>query len=98
PTKSTLFPYTTLFRSKINKQIRKQERILKKETLSFDEYQQFEADLIKQSLYDKYLLKELTSNFETELNSINKEISILTDQIQVLDRKSTRLNSSHVKI
>jgi len=69
---------------KINKQTRKQERILKKETLSIEEYQQFEADLIKQSLYDKHLLKELNGNFETELNSINKEISILTDQIEIL--------------
>ncbi|KAA5531995.1 RluA family pseudouridine synthase [Paenimyroides baculatum] len=69
---------------KINKQIRKQERILKKEALSIEEYQQFEADLIKQSLYDKHLLKELTGNFEAELNSINKEISILTDQIEIL--------------
>lgn len=68
----------------INKQTRKQERILKKETLSIEEYQQFEADLIKQSLYDKHLLKELTKTFETELNSINKEISILTDQIELL--------------
>lgn len=69
---------------KINKQIRKQERILKKEALSIDEYKQFEADLIKQSLYDKHLLKELTGNFEAELNSIKKEISILTDQIEIL--------------
>ena len=69
---------------KINKQTRKQERILKKETLSIEEYQQFEADLIKQSLYDKHLLKELTKTFETELNSINKEIFILTDQIEIL--------------
>lgn len=69
---------------KINKQTRKQERILKKEILSVDEYQQFEADLIKQSLYDKHLLKELTRNFETELNSINKEIFILIDQIEIL--------------
>lgn len=69
---------------KINKQIRKQERTLKKETLSIEEYQQFEADLIKQSLYDKHLLKELNGNFEAELNSIKKEISILTDQIETL--------------
>lgn len=69
---------------KINKQTRKQERILKKETLSIEEYQQFEADLIKQSLYDKHLLKELTSNFEAELNSIKKDIFILIDQIEIL--------------
>lgn len=79
---------------KINKQIRKQERILKKEILSVDEYQQFEADLIKQSLYDKHLLKELTSNFETELNSIKKEISILTDQIEILKNlRKTKSNT-----
>ena len=78
---------------KINKQTRKQERILKKEILSIDEYQQFEADLIKQSLYDKHLLKELTGNYETELNSIKKEISILTDQIEIL--KNLRKSKSN---
>lgn len=69
---------------KINKQLRKEERILKKELLSVDEYQQFEADLIKQSLYDKHLLKQLNSNFETELNTIKNEISVLTNQIEAL--------------
>ncbi|MEG0916527.1 MAG: pseudouridine synthase [Myroides sp.] len=79
---------------KINKQRRKQERILKKETLSINEYQQFEADLIKQSLYEKHLLKELTGNFEAELNSINKEISILTDQIELLKNlRKTKSNA-----
>lgn len=79
---------------KINKQIRKQERILKKEILSVEEYQQFEADLIKQSLYDKHLLKESVGNFEAELNSINKEISILTDQIELLKNlRKTKSNA-----
>lgn len=79
---------------KINKQTRKQERILKKEILSVDEYQQFEADLIKQSLYEKHLLKELTNTFETELNSIKKEIFILTDQIEILKNlRKTKSNA-----
>lgn len=79
---------------KINKQTRKQERILKKEILSIDEYQQFEADLIKQSLYDKHLLKESVGNFEAELNSIRKEISILTDQIEILKNlRKTKSNA-----
>jgi len=79
---------------KINKQSRKQDRTLKKDLLSNDEYQQFEADLIKQSLYDKHLLKELTGNFETELNSIKKEISILTDQIEILKNlRKTKSNA-----
>jgi len=79
---------------KINKQSRKQDRSLKKDLLSVDEYQQFEADLIKQSLYDKHLLKELTSTFETELNSIKKEISILTDQIEILKNlRKTKSNA-----
>lgn len=79
---------------KINKLIRKQERILKKETLSIEEYQQFEADLIKQSLYDKHLLKQIINNFEAELNSIKKEISILTDQIELLKNlRKTKSNA-----
>ena len=79
---------------KINKKSRKEERLLKKEILSVEEYQKFEADLIKQSLYDKHLLKELTNNFETELNSIKKEISILTDQIEILKNlRKTKSNA-----
>jgi len=79
---------------KINKQSRKQDRTLKIDLLSIEEYQQFEADLIKQSLYDKHLLKELTGNFETELNSIKKEISILTDQIEILKNlRKTKSNA-----
>ncbi|SFN35309.1 tRNA pseudouridine32 synthase / 23S rRNA pseudouridine746 synthase [Paenimyroides ummariense] len=79
---------------KINKKSRKEERLLKKEILSVEEYQKFEADLIKQSLYDKHLLKELTNNFETELNSIKKEISILTNQIEILKNlRKTKSNA-----
>ncbi len=79
---------------KINKQLRKQDRALKKEILSIEEYQKFEADLIKQSLYDKHLLKELTNTFETEINSIKKEISILTDQIEILKNlRKTKSNA-----
>src|SRR5690606_7782561 len=56
--------------------------------------QKFEADLIKQSLYDKHLLKELTNTFETEINSIKKEISILTDQIEILKNlRKTKSNA-----
>lgn len=79
---------------KINKQSRKQDRTLKKDLLSVDEYQKHEADLIKQSLYDKHLLKELTNTFEAELNSIKKEISILTDQIEILKNlRKTKSNA-----
>lgn len=79
---------------KINKQLRKQDRALKKEILSIEEYQKFEADFIKQSLYDKHLLKELTNTFETEINSIKKEISILTDQIEILKNlRKTKSNT-----
>lgn len=79
---------------KINKQFRKQERTVKKEQLSVDEYQQFEADLIKQSLYDKHLLKTLTDSFQSKESLINKNIAALAQKIDFLkDQRKTKSNA-----
>src|SRR5690606_40988799 len=87
-TSFTLFPYTTLFRS-----------------LSTNELVFIFADLphrdrLYQSLYFNRLgklLKGLLVKICTRLKRIHRDLTNL-DKINTADRKSTRLNSSHVKI
>src|SRR5690554_7354072 len=79
PPKSTLFPYTTLFRSlNINRNTVRyyfeMEELLPRTTIYFNNYGDF-MDLIKEYC--------------------NQGLNVRTI---FLDRKSTRLNSSHVRI
>src|SRR5690606_41791624 len=76
PPRSTLFPYTTLFRSPANSSV----RILIDNKVLTTGYPEFHFDKGKDAVirigYAENLMRNTTS----------------------LDRKSTRLNSSHVKI
>lgn len=78
---------------KANKQSRKQERLSKQEQLSEEAYQNLEANLIKQSLHDKHLLKTLTNEFENKEQTINETLSVLTKKIDSL--KEQRKNQSN---
>src|SRR5699024_12003310 len=85
PPRSTLFPYTTLFRSAIGPSI------------GFDRYQvnQIVIDQIP-SHYQAQVctkLKQTNDQYLLDLKKLNQ--LILIDRA---DRKSTRLNSSHVSI
>src|SRR5690554_7685571 len=75
PPRSTLFPYTTLFRSEISKKIQKQ----------WKESGRVPADK-RQPLWDEF----------SKLN--NRIFSKFKRELIPQDRKSTRLNSSHVRI
>src|SRR5690606_40419846 len=86
PPRSTLFPYTTLFRSNcwseaviycINQE-KNGQKIKKKEPKSYLNY----IPILKQHILYPY----------------NYELSTIVKTIKIVDRKSTRLNSSHVKI
>src|SRR5699024_11496603 len=81
--KSTLFPYTTLFRSKL----------MEENYISFENYfldgTKIEADANRYT----FVWKKSTLNYEEKLK---KKIEETLEHIQ--DRKSTRLNSSHVSI
>ncbi len=79
---------------KNNKQKRKEERLLKKQQLSVADFQQLEADLIKQSLYDKHLLKTLIEKHTKAVNEIQKEISVFIDEIdQLKNLRKTKSNA-----
>src|SRR3712207_7359786 len=78
PPRSTLFPYTTLFRSKYMADL---EKLIKFEGYYDDARTEFEA-----------LKKKLQHNVAKDLEYHKEDIR------QMLDRKSTRLNSSHANI
>src|SRR5690606_41784490 len=93
--RSTLFPYTTLFRSSPN------------QTIQLRTASDFANTLKIHVNYLNKVLKETTGKTTTEIiaSRINQEAKILLRQttwniseIAYSDRKSTRLNSSHVKI
>src|SRR5688572_31280605 len=68
PSRSTLFPYTTLFRSKV---------LASTESLSWKTY---------------VSLSDLKDRFFDQISTVS------WTQIFIIDRKSTRLNSSHSQI
>src|SRR3712207_7053687 len=79
PPRSTLFPYTTLFRSQVTKQLHKLVNVLKIRDLEPDET----------------IARELAVFKIAADGAARQEI---LQFVQILDRKSTRLNSSHANI
>src|SRR3989442_7027727 len=78
PPRSTLFPYTTLFRSLLDPGVRIEHRLdLRRPDL--------EARSVDHAL-------EAVGNEEVAL------VVVVADRLKRIDRKSTRLNSSHVRI
>lgn len=69
---------------KQNKERRACLREEKKSNLNAYEYELFEADLIKQSLYDKYLLKLLTEKWEAVIEDIKAQLSSYKNRIDAL--------------
>ena len=69
---------------KQNKGIRARLREEKKISLYAHEYELFEADLIKQSLYDKYLLKLLTEKWEAVIEDVKAQLSSYETRIDAL--------------
>ncbi len=69
---------------KQNKDSRALLRAEKKSKLDANEYKLFEADLIKQSLYDKYLLRVLTEKWEEILEDTKTQLSPYELRIEAL--------------
>ncbi|UUV20998.1 RluA family pseudouridine synthase [Paenimyroides aestuarii] len=69
---------------KLHKEQRKQKRIAYKETATAEEFQLIEADLIKQSLHEKHLLRVLTANYQSKENEISNQIAGFQDKINHL--------------
>src|SRR3712207_8334601 len=85
PPRSTLFPYTTLFRSSKNK---------KKVVISNEE----EANAIIDQLNKGEFQVQSIKNTEKNKNPLAPFTTSTMQQDAYKDRKSTRLNSSHANI
>src|SRR3712207_7300170 len=111
PPRSTLFPYTTLFRSYIRDVILPGAKVNPKgmnENIRYIQYQQksFSLDFDDLILFAIYILDNFKEAREYWANQFNY---IMVDEtqdcnkhdwelVEILDRKSTRLNSSHANI
>lgn len=69
---------------KANKDHRKQLREILRKNLHLEAYELEEVNLIKQSLYDKRLLKTLTSQWEETLTDIRKKLAEYDAGIEML--------------
>src|SRR5690554_7064211 len=87
PPRSTLFPYTTLFRSS-------EANLIEIADDFAEEYEE-----LNRRTYAEYKTKGISNQVRNEALALTKEIKgFKTQAVQGLDRKSTRLNSSHVRI
>src|SRR2546426_9243017 len=86
PPRSTLFPYTTLFRSDCEPQKPSNQRRRRRTRQS-----------LKETLVDHFDIGVEAGKAQRRSNAVNQRRNP-PDPTQVLDRKSTRLNSSHLVI
>src|SRR5438552_13939246 len=81
PPSSTLFPYTTLFRSELRSLADTFNEMLDRLESSFGRLAQFAADIAHE--------------LRTPINNLRGEAEVALSKARTPDRKSTRLNSSH---
>ena len=79
---------------KVNKKERKHQREVISTTLSQEEIQFFEEDLVKQSLRDKYEFRKLTEEIEADRSELIKQINEFENTINSL--KEERKNKSNL--
>src|SRR3712207_6912126 len=93
PPRSTLFPYTTLFRSDIERTVRTRLRSLRATLgLSLDEL------AARTNLSPSTISRIETGKRTISLDVLVPLATALHVNLDQLDRKSTRLNSSHANI
>lgn len=79
---------------KVNKADRKRQRIEKSATLTIENFNEFEADLVKQSLRDKYEFRKLTEELEVEKSTLLNEINDFDAKINSLkEERKIKSNS-----
>src|SRR5690606_41916983 len=95
--RSTLFPYTTLFRSSCGTTIegRFQASPLSRLTA---EQRDFVVTFLKVRGNLREMERELGVSYPTVRNRLDGVLKALGYEVEREDRKSTRLNSSHVKL
>src|SRR3712207_9048210 len=94
PPRSTLFPYTTLFRS--------DSIVNASNILVTGSGSSYHTSLIVSMMGSRFLKKRfepvMASEFQYNMDSIDKDTVVIAISQSGEDRKSTRLNSSHANI
>src|SRR3712207_5194087 len=90
PPRSTLFPYTTLFRSARREDITRVYANIGKAIAAYERRIGFAP-----SRFDRYVDAELAGRAHTPESALSRDEEA---GLRLLDRKSTRLNSSHANI
>src|SRR5207249_9919209 len=95
PPQSTLFPYTTLFRSRVQSSVRETVWDQDLNTTFFRIFQETLTNIIRHAHATRVdvRLMETANSFVLDVRDNGRGISE-----EEIDRKSTRLNSSHVSI
>lgn len=79
---------------KDNKESRRKLRDEQKGILNADAYALFEAEMVKQSLYDKHLLKQLTDNWTNTLAEMQAKLAPFEERIEALkEERKERSNA-----
>src|SRR5699024_12116742 len=91
---STLFPYTTLFRSDTDGVISWMVQSGREVYTPVCDYREKEMNFSRFSSFDAVVTDEKNLRVPSDQSDVNNQV----DLIVVPDRKSTRLNSSHVSI
>lgn len=81
---------------KTQKQDRKVQRLAQKASLTPQEYQEMEADLIKQSLRDKHQLNVLIQKWEQQLTEVDGKLGQLQQQLHDL-KEQRKLKSAELQ-
>lgn len=79
---------------KDNKELRAQRRVEAGESATPSAYERMEADLIKQSLHDKHLLKLLTAQWKQTLDEIQIRLAAFENQIEALKTERKERSAS----
>ena len=95
PPRSTLFPYTTLFRSNMAGCARVLRGYM---VTAYENIPLWHERDISHSSAERIILPDATMLLDYMLNRFTNIIDNLTVYEENIDRKSTRLNSSHVSI
>src|SRR5207253_9558941 len=91
---STLFPYTTLFRSAVVRMV----KVLENGTDYSIQNTARHALFLPTSREAKYKAKQAIDSFFWRAGDVLQAVVVFVGTQLALDRKSTRLNSSHVAI
>jgi tRNA pseudouridine32 synthase/23S rRNA pseudouridine746 synthase len=79
---------------KANKQSRKKQRTAQKNTLSAEEYAQFEALMVRHSLHDKHQFNVLVNTWQERFDGANSRLAQFEDRVETLKTERREKSSA----